>query len=101
MPKVEHVGDLLQVLQKTSRPSQGEICVVEGTEPILDAADPKQKFVWGEEQVEAVKKLHKMMIQNVALMHFDVNRETRILVDGSPVFGCGAVRKMKSLMFGA
>ncbi|KAK3928958.1 ADP-ribose glycohydrolase OARD1 [Frankliniella fusca] len=65
------------------------------SKPVLDAADPKAKFEWGPEQKKAVTTLHKMLIDNVALMHFDPERETIVTVDGSPVYGCGAVLLQK------
>ncbi|KAJ1518964.1 hypothetical protein ONE63_011418 [Megalurothrips usitatus] len=65
------------------------------SKPILDASDPATKFVWGPEQTNAVRTLHKMLIQNVALMHFDADRETVVTVDGSPVYGCGALLLQK------
>ncbi|KAJ1518776.1 hypothetical protein ONE63_011616 [Megalurothrips usitatus] len=61
------------------------------SKPVLDAADPKAKFEWGPDQINAVTILHKMLIDNVALMHFDPDRDTIVTVDGSPVYGCGAV----------
>ncbi|KAJ1526551.1 hypothetical protein ONE63_008138 [Megalurothrips usitatus] len=36
-----------------------------------------------------------MLIDNVALMHFDPDRDTIVTVDGSPVYGCGAVPLQK------
>ncbi|KAJ1530215.1 hypothetical protein ONE63_005142 [Megalurothrips usitatus] len=65
------------------------------SKPVLDAADPKAKFEWGPDQINAVTILHKMLIDNVALMHFDPDRDTIVTVDGSPVYGCGAVLLQK------
>ncbi|KAJ1529981.1 hypothetical protein ONE63_006709 [Megalurothrips usitatus] len=65
------------------------------SKPVLDAADPKAKFEWGPDQINAVTILHKMLIDNVALMRFDPDRDTIVTVDGSPVYGCGAVLLQK------
>ena len=65
------------------------------SKPILNAADPGQKFKWESEQEEAVRKLHEILLKNIALTHFDGERETILACDGSPNFGVGAILYQK------
>ncbi|KAK3911551.1 LOW QUALITY PROTEIN: Retrovirus-related Pol polyprotein from transposon 412, partial [Frankliniella fusca] len=54
------------------------------SKPILNAADPAEEFSWGPEQREAVKLLHKKLLMDVTLMHFNADLETVLACDGSP-----------------
>ncbi|KAK3916555.1 Pro-Pol polyprotein [Frankliniella fusca] len=65
------------------------------SKPILNAADPAEEFSWGPEQREAVKLLHKKLLMDVTLMHFNADLETVLACDGSPVYGVGAVLYQK------
>ncbi|KAK3917554.1 Retrovirus-related Pol polyprotein from transposon opus [Frankliniella fusca] len=65
------------------------------SKPILNAADPAEGFSWGPEQREVVKLLHKKLLMDVTLMHFNADLETVLACDGSPVYGVGAVLYQK------
>ncbi|KAK3908548.1 LOW QUALITY PROTEIN: Retrovirus-related Pol polyprotein from transposon 412 [Frankliniella fusca] len=59
--------------------------------PSLKQRIQKKKIEWGEEQRLAVETLHKALLKNATLLHFDPKRPTVVSCDGSPVFGVGAV----------
>ncbi|KAE8738187.1 hypothetical protein FOCC_FOCC016341 [Frankliniella occidentalis] len=65
------------------------------SKPILNAADPSKPFEWGPEQKEAVEILHRKLLMDVTLMHFNAELETVLACDGSPVYGVGAVLYQK------
>ncbi|KAJ1526556.1 hypothetical protein ONE63_008143 [Megalurothrips usitatus] len=64
--------------------------------PVLQAGNAdKETFRWGETEQQAVATLHRGLLKEVTLVHFDDRRPTIITVDGSPVYGAGAVMLQK------
>ncbi|KAJ1524650.1 hypothetical protein ONE63_011133 [Megalurothrips usitatus] len=64
--------------------------------PVLEAGNAdKETFRWGETEQQAVATLHRGLLKEVTLVHFDDRRHTIITVDGSPVYGAGAVMFQK------
>ena len=60
------------------------------TEPLRKLIKKDVKFVWGEEQDKAFRKLKVSLTRNPTLTYFNPNLRTRLIVDASPV-ALGAV----------
>ena len=88
VPKTkEEVQSLLGMLNYSSRfiPNYSTVA-----EPLRRLTHKGQDFVWNDEQQKAFDSLKQSLSNKPAVRYFDVNKQTELVVDASPV-GLGAI----------
>ena len=63
----------------------GEISYPELTEPLRVLTRKFARFRWGEREHTSFKEIKKRLCSNRVLIPYDINKETRLYVDSSPV----------------
>ena len=84
-PRPTNVCELCSLLGMSNYSSQYIHDYATVTEPLRRLTHKDEQFIWGKEQEDAYQKLKNALLSSPVMSYFDVNKETVILVDASPV----------------
>ena len=84
-PRPTNVSELRSLLGMSNYSSQYIHDYATVTEPLRRLTHKDEKFIWGKEQEEAYQKPKNALLSSPVMSYCDVNKETVILVDASPV----------------
>ena len=84
-PRPTNVSELRSLLGMSNYSSQYIRDYATLTEPLRRLTHKDTQFVWGAAQEEAYQTLKTALLSSPVMSYFDINKETAILVDASPV----------------